>query len=179
MRYDNEIWKDIKGYEGLYQVSNLGRVKSLNYNHTKKEKILKPQLMRNGYLRINLHVINKNKIFNVHRLVADAFIPNTDKKTQVNHINEIKTDNRASNLEWMNCKENVNYGTGIKRRALKRLKPVIATNLENGEQIKFNSLKEADEKGFSKSEICNCCKGKLKNHKGYIWRYADEVEIQG
>lgn len=174
-----EIWKDIKGYEGLYQVSNLGRVKSLNYNHTKKEGILKPQLTCYGYLRINLKA-KRNKIYSVHRLVANAFIPKPKGKTQINHINEIKTDNNVSNLEWVTCKENINHGTGIERRSKKRLISVIAIDLVTREKTNFESIKEASEKTkTSKAHICNCCKSKRNNAGGFKWRYADAVEIQG
>ena len=85
-----EIWKDIIGYEGRYQVSNLGRVKSLNYNNTNKEKILKPKKENNGYLRVNLSKNGKAKMYSVHRLVAIVYIPNPENKETVNHKNENK-----------------------------------------------------------------------------------------
>ena len=119
---NKEIWKDIKGYEGLYQVSNFGRVKSLTkYHKTKKgyfskERILK--LIRNerGYLLVGLcKNWKKQKVF-VHRLVAETFIPNPNNLPQVNHINEFEKDNNSiDNLEWCTCKYNCNYGTRNKR----------------------------------------------------------------
>ena len=107
-----EIWKDIKGYEGKYQVSNLGKVKSLNYLRTGKEGFIKMYDNKNGYLYVNLN----GKMFRVHRLVAEAFIENPNKLTDVNHIDENKYNNCASNLEWMSHKDNVNYGNCINKR---------------------------------------------------------------
>ena len=116
----NEIWKDIKGYEGLYQVSNLGRVKSIEkyflrkYKNTirpysKPSKILKPFPTRTGYLLVKLTKEKKEKSFQVHRLVAITFIPNPENKPQVNHINGVKTDNYITNLEWVTAKENTRH----------------------------------------------------------------------
>lgn len=113
---ENEIWKDIDGYEGLYQVSNLGRVKSLNYNHTNQEKILRQIKTKGGYVIINLCKNGKSKNFLVHRLVANAFLENLNNLPQVNHIDENKENNVVSNLEFCDAKYNNNYGTAIQRR---------------------------------------------------------------
>jgi len=111
-----EIWKTIEGYEN-YEISNLGRVKSLGNNKTRKEKILKPVKDRKGYLVVSLCQNGSMKTCKIHRLVAQAFIPNPENKPQVNHKNEIKTDNRAENLEYCTAKENLNYGTHNERVA--------------------------------------------------------------
>ena len=104
----NEIWKDIEGYKGKYQVSDQGRVKSLNYNHTGYERVLKPRLTADGYLHVGLCKDNKMKNCYIHRLVAEAFIPNPSNKPCLDHINTIKTDNRVDNLRWVTHKENRN-----------------------------------------------------------------------
>ena len=105
---EEEVWKPIKGYEGLYEISNLGRVKSLNYRGTGKGKILKNIEDRKGYLKVCLTKNGRHKIFRVHRLVAEAFIPNPENKPCVDHINTIKNDNRIENLRWVTNKENNN-----------------------------------------------------------------------
>lgn len=119
MSEEKEIWKDIKGYEGLYQVSNLGRVKSLEQpakpgsgNHARPEVILK---LRNrlGYSVIGLYKNTKQKYHSVNRLVAQAFIPNPENKSETNHINGIKNDNRVENLEWCTRSENINHSYNV------------------------------------------------------------------
>lgn len=102
----NEVWRDIPEYEGLYQVSNLGRVKNLNNFHTKMEKILKPTLHPKGYLRVALFKNRKPKFFSVHRLVAVSFIENPENKDCINHIDCNKQNNEVDNLEWVTTQEN-------------------------------------------------------------------------
>lgn len=102
----NEIWKDVKEFEGLYQVSNFGGVKSLNYNHTGKERVLRPRLANTGYYLVGLWENGKKREKPIHRLVAETFINNPNNLECVNHINGIKTDNRIENLEWITRKEN-------------------------------------------------------------------------
>ena len=105
---EEEIWKSIKSYEGLYEISSLGRVKSLNYRGTGKEKVLKNIEDRKGYLMVCLTKNGKQKHFKVHRLVAEAFIPNPEGKPCIDHINTIKNDNRVENLRWVTHEENSN-----------------------------------------------------------------------
>lgn len=104
-----EIWKNINGWENMYQVSNLGRVKSLNYNRTNKEQIVKPYQRKDGYIQVCLCKNSKITTYKLHRLVAQAFIPNPNRLPEINHIDEDKTNNCADNLEWCNSKYNKNY----------------------------------------------------------------------
>lgn len=173
---NEEIWKDIKGYEGLYRASNLGRVKSLERidarGRKRKQKILKPQMLNNGYYQVLLSKNSIRKFYYVHRLVYEAFNDPIPENMQVNHINEIKTDNRLSNLNLMTCKENINYGTGIERRAKSKSKSVLQFDLNDNLIKEFPSLmKVYRELGFSCQNICACRNGKLKQAYGYIWRY--------
>lgn len=173
-----EIWKDISGYVGLYQVSNLGRVKSLTReierktgNYKIQGKILSLIKMKNGYLRVGLYKNKKYKLHAVHRLVAQNFLNNPNNFPQVNHKNEVKTDNRVENLEWTTREKNINFGTRTERCKRKLSKKVKGTNIKSGEIIVFNSTVEAGKNGFSQSAVCTSCKNK-KPHKGYIWKYV-------
>lgn len=119
-----EIWKDIKEYEGLYQISNLGNVKSLPKMvgfRKRKEKILKTYYDKNGYVKVILCKENKTRFLSVHRLMAEAFIPNPNNFPQINHKDENKQNNNLENLEWCTCKYNINYGTRTER-AMKRFR---------------------------------------------------------
>lgn len=167
-----EIWKDIEGYEGKYQVSSWGRVKSLNYRRTGKEKILKLDKCEDGYLRIKL--LNNGKIyrFRVHRLVAKAFIPNPYNLPQVNHKDENPENNRVDNLEWCDPKYNSNYGTRNERCNKNHGKPKKVLCVETG--IIYPSLMEAGRCiGVGHKSIIKCCQGKRKTTKGYHWQYAE------
>lgn len=116
----SEVWKDIEGYIGKYQVSNLGHVKSIDYRHTGKEQILRPGL-GNGYLTVALYRDGKPKTHCVHKLVAMAFIPNPDSRTCIDHLNGIRTDNRADNLRWCTHKENNNNPITVERMKLSHI----------------------------------------------------------
>lgn len=177
-----EIWKDIKDYEGLYQVSNLGRVKSLdridNSNHKIHEKILKTRDRGNGYLAINLNVKGKLKTFSVHRLVAEAFIPNPESKPQVNHIDEDKTNNNVDNLEWCTVLYNNTYGTRMERQIASKSVPVYGfTDKPYHRKIWFPSISRAilyidgDASGVS-----NVLRGRYKTTRGWSFKYASDVE---
>lgn len=164
-----EIWKDIKDYEGLYQISNLGRVKSIKFG---KEKILKGSKDKDSYLVVSLYKEGKQKNYYIHRLVATAFIDNPNNLPQVNHSNEDKTDNRVENLEWCDSKYNINYGSRNERMAKAKSIPILQFN-KDGEFIrKWDSAIEVkNELGFDNSHISKCCKGKLKSVGGFKWRY--------
>ena len=116
-----EIWKNIVGYEGKYQISNLGRVKSLKDRYGYRERILKPSTNKRGYKKVVLvKVGEKRKTFLVHRLVAEAFIPNPNNYSEVNHKDENPSNNNVDNLEWCTRKYNINYGTAIERATEKK-----------------------------------------------------------
>lgn len=160
-----ETWKEISGYEGLYEVSNLGHVRSLNYNRTGKTQILKPG-KDNGYLQVMLYKDGKPKSFYVHRPVANAFPPNPLNLPELNHINEDKSNNAVSDLEFCSAKYNINFGTGIKRRAVKSVngptaKQVLQYDKEGNFLKQWPSIMEVERSlGFAASGICKCRNGK-------------------
>lgn len=170
---EGEEWRDIPNYEGLYTVSNMGRVKSLNYNRTKQEKILKQGKMKNGYLYVKLCKDKKMKTFLVHRLVANAFIPNPNGYRCVNHKDEDKTNNCVDNLEWCTQKYNVNYKNAIQRRVEKQSKQVYQYSLDGTLIAIWQSVSEAGRNGFNFGHVAACCRGKLKHYKGYLWSYTE------
>lgn len=169
-----EIWRPVSGYYNLYEVSNLGRVKSLNYNHTGNSRILTPQLVAT-YLQVGLWKNRKAKIFKVHRLVWESFNGPIPKGMQVNHINEDKTDNRLENLNLMTPKENINWGTGIKRRAAKKSKSIVQKDLSGKVVRVWQSQQDIVDylKVSSASHISECCHGKRPNAHGYIWNFKE------
>ena len=173
---NKEIWRDITGYEGYYQVSSEGRVKSLerknNYGRTVKERILKPAFDGWGYLVVTLCAGGKRKNLMVHRLVCEAFNDNRDEKPEVNHINEIKTDNRACNLEWCTRRENLNHGTRSERSAKTLSKPICQYTLDEKIVKTWASLTEVKRKtGFSQGNISEVANGNRKTAYGFIWKY--------
>ena len=186
-----EIWKNIEGYEGLYQVSNEGRVKSLERNYNtklkhktivvhKQESIKKANDNGKGYLTVLLYKNGKEKRYLVHQLVAQAFIPNPNNYPIINHKNEEKTDNRVENLEWCTYEYNTNYGNAINKiiiskkgkANMKKRKPIIGINKQTKKIVAFNSAKEASEKlNVLSSNIYSALNGRIPSAYGYIWRF--------
>lgn len=177
-----EEWRDIQGYEGLYQVSNLGRVKSLErmvsfgWSHrTISEKILKQFKLNSGYLFVCLKKDGKGKNKTIHRLVAEAFIPNPDNLPQCNHKDENPLNNCLENLEWCDAKYNCNYGTHmekLKKSLSKSINKCVIAYKDGVEVMRFNSVNDAGRNGFDASHISKCCRGIYKKHKGLTWKYA-------
>lgn len=183
-----EIWKDIVGYEGLYQVSNFGRVRSLDrfvkgsHNNLKpvKGKILNPEKTQFGYLQVSLSRKNlKHKRFKVHRLVADSFIANPFNLPQINHKDEDKMNNRVDNLEWCDSFYNQNYGTCGERKHKHLINhPQMSIAVEqltvSGEHIAFYpSMKEAGRQtGIKQGSISKVCSGERSQAGCYKWKYV-------
>ena len=166
-----EIWKPVRNYKGLYEVSNKGRVKSLNYRHTGKEGIMKPHDNGRGYLQVQLCKDGKYKRYLVHVLVATAFLDNADNLPEVNHKDEDKTNNCVENLEYCSKLYNCNYGTRNKKIS----KPVFSVDKKSGLIMWWQSAHEAERAlGINNGNIIKCCKGKIKSVGGHIWFYADD-----
>ena len=172
-----EIWKDIKGYEGLYQISSHGRVKSL----FRYKKILKPALQTKGYFYVSLCKPNKN--FTIHRLVAEAFIPNPDNLPCVNHKDEDKTNNHVDNLEWCTYEYNLNFGTRNERISESLLnhtntsKKVYQYTLDGKFIKEWKSTNECGRNGYNQGTVSSCCRGKIKTHRGYKWSYEKKEAL--
>ena len=165
---ENETWKDVVGYDGLYKVSDKGNVLSVVRRDSRGNRcggrILKPTCHKDGYSRVSLYKNGIVKIKSTHRLVAEAFIPNTNGFSQVNHRDEVKDNNNVENLEWCDSKYNINYGTRTERLS----KKVRAFNVETGEVVTFNSTREAERKGYNSSAVSQASRGIY--HGGNLYR---------
>ena len=170
-----EQWKPVVGYEGLYEVSNLGNVRK-----SSTKKVRKPFLNRQGYARVDLWKDNKHISYTVHRLVAKAFLPNPDMKPEVNHIDENRLNNRVDNLEWCTRLENMHHGTLYERQSKSLTnnslisKAVVALDDAGNIVGEFPSMTEASRTlGISQCSISHCCSPKYKIYHagGLVWRY--------
>ena len=204
MKENTEIWKPVVGYEELYEVSNFGRVRSLDRidsnNHPLKGVILKPYISNSGYLLVGLYKQQKRDRKLLHRLVAEAFIPNPDNKPEIDHINTIKTDNTVflnedgsinyekTNLRWTTRKENINNPltkTKMRINARKpskgkygkkhhRSKPIIQYDKEGNFIKEWECANDVERVlGISNKHIGSVCLGKRKSCGGYIWKYKN------
>ena len=176
-----EEWRDIVGYEGLYAVSNCGRVKSLervdSLGRRVNERILSLGKDRYGYLFVDFCKCGKSKRYSVHRLVLMTFNPCPDSESlQVNHLDENKENNNLSNLEWTTHENNINYGTRNDRAAEKKSIPIVQIDPSTNKIINVwgSSMAAEREGGFTNQNITACCKGRRKTHGGYRWMYLKD-----
>ncbi len=164
-----EVWKDIEGYEGYYQVSNLGRVKGLKF-----KRLLKLYCDSYGYPIVVLSKEGIHRTRTVHRLVAETFIPNINKLPSVNHKDENKLNNSVDNLEWCDIKYNCNYGTRNKQISKRVSKKVMQLSIDGKKIKKWNSITEAGNSlGCHISHISSCCHGRTKTAYGYRWEFIE------
>lgn len=169
-----EIWKDVKGFDNKYQVSSLGRVRS--FAKGKNGTLLKP-CINHGYECVGLYKRgNKTHSFPVHRLVAEAFVPNPNNYNTVNHIDENKLNNNADNLEWCTFEYNISYKTSLTRQSITRGKAVEQLTLDGKFIIAiYNSAKTAGKiNNIDSSSILKCCNNKRSYAGGYSWRFSDK-----
>ena len=174
-----EYWRPVVGYEGLYEVSNWGRVKSLDTYRKGingsvrfcKERILKQGKDKFGYLYVDLYKNNIKKKYKVHRLVAEAFLDNPDNLPCVNHKDENKQNNIVSNLEWCNYSYNNSYGTRNEKVSKKLSKIVLQYTLDGQFVREWPSTMECGRNEYNQGHVTLCCLGKQKTHKDFIWKY--------
>lgn len=173
-----ETWKDVAGYEGLYQVSDLGRVRSLKYG---KSRILKHIIGKKGYLHVTLYREGEQKSVLIHRLVAQAFVPNPSNFPVINHKDENPANNTVNNLEWCTQRYNVNYGT-CRAKISTKLKgkfvngPLSKAILQYDKSGNFvrewpSMIEVQRQTGFAQGNISHCCLGKYKTAYGFVWRF--------
>ena len=183
-----EVWRDVVGFEGFYKVSNKGNIYSVERKDSMGRKwggrILRSGYTRGGYLKVDLYRNGIRKASRVHRLVAEAFIPNPNGYPQVNHRDEDKVNNNVENLEWCTSKYNNIHGTRIERVVKIQSKKVRAVNIKTGEVIRFKSTAEAGRKGYNQATVSASCRGAYKDnrtgkliggdgrtYKGHRWYY--------
>lgn len=176
---EGEIWKDVVGYEEYYKISNKGRCISLDYNGTKVPRLMKPSKASNRgeYMRYCLSMDGVKKDYKIHRLVAEAFIPNPNNLPMVNHKDENPKNNCVENLEWCDAKYNCNYGTAIERKAEHKKRPVLAYHNEDDcYKIWFSSSADAAEilSGNRRNGtfITAVIHNRMKSYKGLKWKYV-------
>ena len=191
----SEIWRtavyDDEIYEGLYKVSNLGRILSLNYKNTGKAKLMTPGEDKDGYFQVHLRKNGEDKWCKVHRLIAETFLPNPENKPCINHkiegdegkkinmviFNEDGTiDKERTTIEWVTRKENNDYGTHNERVAKantngKLSKKVLQLSLTGELICEYPSTRECERNGFEHGGVIKCCNGKQKTHKGFRFMY--------
>ena len=171
-----EEWRAIKGYEGLYEVSDLGRIRSIRRSGA-KGGIRKPSLLTNGYLSVVLCKDGKTLTYPIHRLVAMAFLPNLDNLPQVNHKYEIRNNNFVTNLECVTSKQNLEYSNvhkKFKAAAIKAWEKPVEMYSKNGNFIRVfdSATKAADFVGGFQQNVSSCCYGKIKSYKGYVFKFV-------
>ena len=177
-------WKDVKGYEGIYKISDTGILMN------QSGKVLKPGDNGRGYASAYLWKNRKKQKHYVHRIVAMAFIPNPENKPFINHKDNNPSNNSVDNLEWCTPKENFDWMKmqGRNKRTEKWLenlhkaqkrdyKAVKGTNIKTGEVLYFEYLNSVRKSGFQPSSVCICCKGKISQHAGYRWEYVNEINL--
>ena len=182
-----EQWREVPGYNGRYKVSNFGRIKQMagfagkwGNKYPVKEIILSTRLDTNGYVTVVMR--DPNNISHtqlVHRLIALAFIPNPNNYPVINHLNEIKSDNRIENLEWCTVEHNANWGTKNHRVSVKRGRPIVGIAIPDGEQVYFHSYKEAIRHGFRPLNISkriDVLYFSLHSSRRWVWKWADDKD---
>lgn len=171
-----EIWKDVKGYEKLYQISNMGRVRSMNYRRKNVIGILNPGRDKDGYLQVNLSKKGKTRMSKIHRLVAEAFILKEKNKNQVNHKDGNKENNHIENLEWCTNSENLVHSHYVlKNTHGKKARHVLCIETNKA----FLTISEAARAtGARQPHISQCLKGKRHQSGGYHWRELNEQEFR-
>ena len=183
-----EIWKDISGYEGYYQVSNLGNVKSMERmverknnetgNLSLKSRILSLNTYPKGYKKVTLRKNNTSKSFFGHRLVAEAFIPNPNNYPYVNHKDENPSNNHSDNLEWCTNEYNMSYGTLGYRISLAKSKQVFQFDLDGNFLNTFYGVNVASRiTNISSTSIVNCCNGASRSAGGFLWSFSRKVKL--